>query len=289
MKQLLLLLFLAVPSFAAQKYDYADPKIDDEFTNNYREHRFPAWVIAKGSTATITYLNVSSLTVNGRNFTGSSAGGSNTQIQYNNAGSAGGVTGFTFSGSTLTYTGTTFGATKFTDTLGRSIYGNLVASNTVTSGSSVTVNVSGYTDYVVRLYMVNATGSAGSVFVRVNNDNSTSYSYSNDGFLNTVSTGSACANVAAKQFLLTGVNVFNNGVRATATFNITLQSVNFMNGSTIYQETTGNNTANMSNAGYANIGSLTSIQAWVGQMQSCTIATDPLTGTTGSILVWGVF
>lgn len=61
MKKLLLLLFLATPLFAGQKYGFTDPKIDDEFSNNYKEHKYPNWVNARGSSATITNLFVSNL------------------------------------------------------------------------------------------------------------------------------------------------------------------------------------------------------------------------------------
>lgn len=72
-KTVLVVILLASPLYAGKKYGYQDPKLDDEMDNNYKEHDFPNWVYARGSTATVTYLNVSSLTVNGVNYTASSA------------------------------------------------------------------------------------------------------------------------------------------------------------------------------------------------------------------------
>lgn len=72
MKKLLLILLLASPVVAAQKYGFSDPKLEDEFVNNYKEHDFPKWINATGSTATIKYINVSTITLNGVNLGASS-------------------------------------------------------------------------------------------------------------------------------------------------------------------------------------------------------------------------
>jgi hypothetical protein len=64
MRRLLLLFaFVSVPVFAGQKYEFKDPKTNDELNNNYKEHKFPNWVYATGSSATITSLRVSTATV----------------------------------------------------------------------------------------------------------------------------------------------------------------------------------------------------------------------------------
>lgn len=64
-KLILLLMALAAPSFAGQQYSFDDPKLNAEWTNNYKEHSYPNWVNAKGSSTTITWLNVSSGTASG--------------------------------------------------------------------------------------------------------------------------------------------------------------------------------------------------------------------------------
>lgn len=63
MKKLILLLLLASPVFATQKYGFPDPHLDDEFVNNYKEHSYPVWVNARGSTATITFLTASTASI----------------------------------------------------------------------------------------------------------------------------------------------------------------------------------------------------------------------------------
>jgi hypothetical protein len=64
MKKLLMLLLLCTSSaFAGPKYAFDDPHLDDEMDNNYKEHTFPNWVYARGSSATIKYLTVSSETI----------------------------------------------------------------------------------------------------------------------------------------------------------------------------------------------------------------------------------
>lgn len=55
MKKLFLaLLLLSSPAFAGMKYSFDDPKLNDEFEKNYKEHSFPNWVNARGSSVTIT-------------------------------------------------------------------------------------------------------------------------------------------------------------------------------------------------------------------------------------------
>ena len=186
-------------------------------------------------------------------------------------------------------------ATAFTDTSSRSIFGNFVGSNTVTSGSSVTVTLSGYTQYRVKLMLNNATGATGTVFVRFSFDGTTDYSYSSNGWQLSVATGSSCGNVAASAFALTttgasnAANNFNSTVEFSADFNIGTRGNNQIEGVSKYQETTANSIVNLSFGGYQNSGTLNSIQAWVGKSNSCTSITDPTTGTTGSMWVWGVY
>lgn len=71
-----MILFAAAPIWAAgPKYDYGDPKLDDELNSIYKEIKFPNFVNARGSTMTVTYLNVSSITLNGAALSGSGAAG----------------------------------------------------------------------------------------------------------------------------------------------------------------------------------------------------------------------
>lgn len=65
MKKLLLILLLASPVFAdGPKYSYpTSPTLDDEIRNIYHDLKYPNWVYAKGSSATVTYINSSSITV----------------------------------------------------------------------------------------------------------------------------------------------------------------------------------------------------------------------------------
>lgn len=65
MKRALLILLLAGPVFAGKRYDFQDPKLNDELDANYKEHSFPNWINARGSSATITYISASTITVNG--------------------------------------------------------------------------------------------------------------------------------------------------------------------------------------------------------------------------------
>ncbi len=183
----------------------------------------------------------------------------------------------------------TLGATTFADATGRSIYGNFVASATATGVSSITVNVSGYTGYVVRVFLTNASGAKASGLLRVNSDATTNYSYSDQGWLLTVSSGASCGNTAANHILLTGVNSLGNGVNMTSTLNVDINSVSYYNGTTMYQESTGNNVANINVGAGANLTGITSISVWVGLINSCTSVTIPATGTTGRIWVWGVY
>lgn len=55
------MLLLSAPVFAGQKYEYEDNHLSDEMANNYKEHSFPNWVNARGSSATITYIKVSTI------------------------------------------------------------------------------------------------------------------------------------------------------------------------------------------------------------------------------------
>ncbi len=98
MKKLFFLsLLLASPLYAGQKYDYKDPQLNDEWNNNYKEHTYPNWVIAKGSSMTITYIKVSSINLNGVNLTSGGAGLSSTQTWTG---------GNTFTGTFTASTGT---------------------------------------------------------------------------------------------------------------------------------------------------------------------------------------
>jgi hypothetical protein len=70
MKRLILLLLLASPVFAGKTHSFEDPGLNDEFDSNYYEHRYPNWVNAKGSSMTVTYINTSSITLNGSSLVG---------------------------------------------------------------------------------------------------------------------------------------------------------------------------------------------------------------------------
>lgn len=63
MKKLILILLISTPCFASKSTKFDDPLLNQEFDNNYHEHSYPNWVNAKGSSATITYVNASSITV----------------------------------------------------------------------------------------------------------------------------------------------------------------------------------------------------------------------------------
>jgi hypothetical protein len=182
---------------------------------------------------------------------------------------------------------------------GQSIYGNFIASTTVTSASSMTVTVSGYNHYKLRVQVSNATGVVASVFMRLSQDGASHYGYSNSGFDNGVSTGSFCALTTANAmaFSVTGsTNGWNNvntqGLYAlTADINIDAIGPNntqFLNGTVQYVDQNAI-TVNLDWAGTVQGGSLSSIQVWVGTASNCTTMTDPLTGTTGTMEVWGVF
>lgn len=71
MKKILLILLLASPAFAGKASNFKDPNLNQEFDRNYYEHSYPSWVNAKGSSETLKYLNVSSITLNGINLVGS--------------------------------------------------------------------------------------------------------------------------------------------------------------------------------------------------------------------------
>lgn len=54
-------LFLAAPLWAGQQSSFPEnPKLQDEFVQNYYEHRFPRWVNARGSSMTVTWAEISS-------------------------------------------------------------------------------------------------------------------------------------------------------------------------------------------------------------------------------------
>lgn len=80
MKKLFLaLLLLASPAMAGKKYSFKDARLNDELDNNYREHSYPTWVNAKGSSATITSIQastVSAITGNFTNLNGTAISGS---------------------------------------------------------------------------------------------------------------------------------------------------------------------------------------------------------------------
>lgn len=274
MKRVIAILLMSVPCFATgPKYlgSKADPTLYQETVNIYHDIANP----------TITKIDFADGT--------SQMTGSNTLLTSTQTWT--GVNTYT---SSVTVKNT-LGATTFMDTSGRSIYGNFVASNSVVGGSSVNVTLSGYTQYHVKIMLNNVTGSKGSVFLRLSGDSGNNYSYSSSGFHLTVSTGSSCGNVAASAFVLTttgdshAANNFNNAVEFSASFDVGTRNNNQIEGISKYQETSANSIVNLSFGGYQNSGTLTSIQSWIGVASSCTGVTDPLTGTTGSIWVWGVF
>jgi hypothetical protein len=176
---------------------------------------------------------------------------------------------------------------------GQSIYGNFIASTTVTSASSMTVTLSGnYTHYVTRITASNASATNGvTLFLRFNNDAASLYTYSNSGFLVGTSTGNFCGASSANMLTLTNVNniVQNSGLYANATLNIDVLGKTWVNGTVLYFETSGSAASNVSFAGAYSSASPTSIQVWMGVLSSCTSVTDLLTGTTGTMEVWGVF
>lgn len=203
---------------------------------------------------------------------------------------AGNISALVASTGTITVLRSSSVAANFYGDAGnRSIYGNFVASATATGVSSITLNVSGYTGYVVRVFLTNASGAKASGLLRVNTDATTNYSYSNQGWLLSTSSGVSCGNTAANHLLLSGLNSVGNGVNMAATLNIDINSVSYYNGTTMYQESTGNNVANINMAGNANLTGITSISVWIGLVNSCTSVTIPSTGTTGRIWVWGVY
>lgn len=61
-----ILLFIASPVLAGgPNYKFDDPQLNAEVENIYKDLKYPKWVNATGSTLTVTYINVSSITVNG--------------------------------------------------------------------------------------------------------------------------------------------------------------------------------------------------------------------------------
>lgn len=184
----------------------------------------------------------------------------------------------------------------FSNRNGQSIYGNFIGSSTVSGGSSVTVTLNGtYTHWVIRLTLTNATGGAASVYLRANNDAANSYSYSSSGFVINAATGASCGNQAANSIALTSIGAANNnnhvssGLYFVASLALDVQGITHINGTTSYLEKSGNNVVNLNVAGDYNSAAPTSIQAWFGAATSCTSETDPLTGTTGTMEIWGVF
>lgn len=175
-------------------------------------------------------------------------------------------------------------------------YGNFIGSSTVVGGSSVTVSVSGfnYTRYVVRLVFTNATGSNASVFVRMNQDAGNNYGYSLSGYDAGASTGAYCAHTSASAIALTSVGATNaNNDLATSlyfrgTLDVDVQGVTILSGHSVYLAKTANDETGLVFGGGYN-GTVTSIQAWVGSSTSCTAQTDPLTGTTGTMEVYGIY
>jgi len=83
MKKLFAIIFLVTPCFASgpkQIGSTVDPAIYREFVDVYQEVSNPNINIGTASTMTVTYLNVSSITLNGVNLGGSSAVGTNILI-----------------------------------------------------------------------------------------------------------------------------------------------------------------------------------------------------------------
>lgn len=214
------------------------------------------------------------------------AGGSPVFNLYDPANASG-----TVNASTVT-------ATFFGNVNNQSINGVFLASNTVTSGSSVTVNVSNFpafNRYIVNVNLTNASGGAASAFLHVNQDNgSTSYGYNIGGYDNGASTNSFCGNAGASAYALTAVGAGNNNNDwANADFfhgiyNISLQGIQLIDGYATYTGKQANNGVQVNSGGTYNSGNIvTSIQAWVGSAGGCTSQTDPLTGTTGTLTVYG--
>lgn len=69
MKKLIFLLFLVTPVYASQLYDFADPKLNNELSNNYKEHSYPIWTYARGSSMTINSANISNMTASSATIT----------------------------------------------------------------------------------------------------------------------------------------------------------------------------------------------------------------------------
>lgn len=78
LKKLLLILLIATPAFAGKSSNFKDSALNQEFDRNYYEHSFPNWVNARGSSATITYINTSTITAIG--FTATSSTMTNVKI-----------------------------------------------------------------------------------------------------------------------------------------------------------------------------------------------------------------
>jgi hypothetical protein len=186
----------------------------------------------------------------------------------------------------------------FGNAAGQSIYGNFVGSATITTGSSVTVTLNGsYTHYVIRVDLANATGVISTAFLRFNNDGATNYGFSSSGFYEGTSTGTTCGAAAANGIALTAVGATglantivsaNTNFFLSSTLSLDVHPRTNVNGVTVYQNNNSNPVLMTVGGEYAS-GSITSVQAWIGTSASCSSQTDPLTGTTGTMEVWGVF
>jgi hypothetical protein len=187
----------------------------------------------------------------------------------------------------------------FANAAGQSIYGNLIATTSVTTQSSMTVTIPAtpvFSHYVVRLNVFNATVAAGTVFMRINNDASNHYASENSGFSAGVSSGSYCGTAPFIPISnIGGAGVLNEVGSAaneylSGTFNIDSNAnYEYINGTLVYFNVAGPTPVQYSLGGYANTTPLQSIEVWVGTVASCTSMTDPLNGTTGTMEVWGVF
>lgn len=79
MKKLLFILLLASPCLASgPKYNFKDPRLNDELANIYKDGSFPNISIGRASTMTVTQLNVSSITATGSVTTGNLIASSGT-------------------------------------------------------------------------------------------------------------------------------------------------------------------------------------------------------------------
>lgn len=105
MRTFILILLLSSPCFAAQKYGFKDPRLDDEFVNNYKEHSYPNIVNGKSRIFSANTLTVSSNIVVGSSVTNSVDPGISINRTLNSSSGAGVGHGFADS----TYYGRTSG------------------------------------------------------------------------------------------------------------------------------------------------------------------------------------